>query len=82
MIWYKPDNIIFKNRKEAKKYFGTNKYYKIEREKKDIIFIDDHKSIATNGGNQTDIDTSASYLFQEDTERLYLLHYKNEQQLL
>lgn len=48
--------IIFKNRKEAKKYFGTNKYYKIEREKKDIIFIDDHKSIATNGGNQTDID--------------------------
>ena len=24
MIWYKPDNIIFKNRKEAKKYFGTN----------------------------------------------------------
>ena len=26
MIWYKPDNIIFKNRKEAKKYFGTNKY--------------------------------------------------------
>ena len=53
---HKPDNIIFKNRKEAKKYFGTNKYYKIEREKKDIIFIDDHKSIATNGGNQTDID--------------------------
>ena len=38
------------------KYFGTNKYYKIEREKKDIIFIDDHKSIATDGGNQTDID--------------------------
>ena len=56
MIWYKPDNIIFKNRKEAKKYLGTNKYYKIEREKKDIIFIDDHKSIATDGGNQTDID--------------------------
>ena len=56
MICYKPDNIIFKNRKEAKKYFGTNKYYKIEREKKDIIFIDDHKSIATDGGNQTDID--------------------------
>ena len=22
----------------------------------DIIFIDDHKSIATDGGNQTDID--------------------------
>ena len=82
MIWYKPDNIIFKNRKEAKKYFGTNKYYKIEREKKDIIFIDDHKSIATNGGNQTDIDKSGYYQFQEDTERLYLLHYKNEQQLL
>ena len=37
MIWYKPDNIIFKNRKEAKKYFGTNKYYKIEREKKDTL---------------------------------------------
>ena len=79
MIWYKPDNIIFKNRKEAKKYFGTNKYYKIEREKKDIIFIDDHKSIATDGGNQPDI---GYYQFQEDTERLYLLHYKNEQQLL
>ena len=42
MIWYKPDNIIFKNRKEAKKYFGANKYYKIEQEK--------------NGNNQTDIN--------------------------
>ncbi len=56
MIWYKPDNIIFKNRKEAKKYFGANKYYKIEQEKKDIIFIDNHKSIATNGNYQTDIN--------------------------
>jgi hypothetical protein len=56
MIWYKPDNIIFKNRKEAKRYFGANKYYKMEQEKKDIIFIDNHKSIATNGNNQTDIN--------------------------
>ena len=56
MIWYKPDNIIFKNRKEAKKYLELINITRIEREKKDIIFIDDHKSIATDGGNQTDID--------------------------
>ena len=56
MIWYKPDNINIKNRKEAKKYYRANKYYKIEQEKKDIIFIDNHKSIATNGNNQTDIN--------------------------
>ena len=44
MILYKPLQIVFENRKEAKQFFGTNKYYKLE---KDIIFI--NNTIATNG---------------------------------
>lgn len=47
MIIYKPTNKVFNNRKEAKKYFGTNNYYRLERDKKDLIFIND-KIIATN----------------------------------
>ncbi len=48
MILYKPTGKVFKNRKEAKKFFGTSYYYKIEREKKDIEFINDNNYIATN----------------------------------
>ena len=29
----------FNNRKEAKIYFGSAYYYKIEKEKKDLLFI-------------------------------------------
>lgn len=47
MILYKPLQKIFKNRKEAKQFFGTNKYYKIEKDKKDIVFI--NNTIATDG---------------------------------
>lgn len=47
MILYKPFQIVFENRKEAKQFFGTNKYYKLEKDKKDIIFI--NNTIATNG---------------------------------
>ena len=33
MILHKPTGIIFKNRKEAKIFFGTSRYRKIEKEK-------------------------------------------------
>lgn len=46
MIIYKPTNKVFNNRKEAKQYFGTNTYYRLENDKKDLIFI--NKFIATN----------------------------------
>lgn len=51
MIIYKPTNKIFNNRKEAKRYFGTNFYYKLERDKKDLIFIN-NEIIATNEINK------------------------------
>lgn len=47
MIIYKPTGQQFESRKEAKRYFGTNNYYRLEREKRDLIFIDN--TIATNG---------------------------------
>ena len=47
MILHKPTGIIFKNRKEAKIFFGTAYYLKIEREKKDLLFTNDIQS-ATN----------------------------------
>lgn len=47
MILYKPTNQVFNNRKEAKRYFGTNNYYRLEKNKKYLIFIND-KFIATN----------------------------------
>ena len=51
MIIYKPENKVFNNRKEAKQYFGTNNYYRLEKDKKDLIFIND-KIIATNEINK------------------------------
>ena len=47
MILHKPTGIIFKNRKEAKIFFGTSRYRKIEKEKKDLLFINNIQS-ATN----------------------------------
>lgn len=48
MILHKPTGIIFKNRKEAKIFFGTSRYRKIEKEKQEIILIDNHDFIATD----------------------------------
>jgi len=47
MIIHKPTGKTFLNRKEAKKFFGTSYYYKIEKEKKDLIFKDNNQ-LATN----------------------------------
>lgn len=52
MILHKPTNKLFQNRKEAKIYFGTAYYLKMERAKKDIVFINDIQS-ATNECTQT-----------------------------
>ena len=47
MIIHLPTGKKFHNRKEAKIYFGTAHYYKMEREKKDLVFTNNVQS-ATN----------------------------------
>lgn len=47
MIIHLPTGKKFNNRKEAKIYFGTAYYYKMEREKKDLRFSHNVQS-ATN----------------------------------
>ena len=47
MIIHIPTGQRFNNRKEAKIYFGSAYYYKIEKEKKDLLFINSIQS-ATN----------------------------------
>ncbi|MDH6535624.1 hypothetical protein M2101_002310 [Parabacteroides sp. PM5-20] len=47
MIYHIPTKSIFKNRKGAKIHFGTSKYLKMEKDKRDIIFINSNSS-ATN----------------------------------
>lgn len=47
MIIHLPTGKKFSNRKEAKIFFGTAYYFKIEREKKDLLFTNDIQS-ATN----------------------------------
>ncbi|MEI3136930.1 MAG: hypothetical protein V8T66_10900 [Phocaeicola sp.] len=47
MIIHLPTGKKFNNRKEAKIYFGTAYYYKMEREKKDLRFTYNVQS-ATN----------------------------------
>ena len=47
MIIHLPTGKKFNNRKEAKIYFGTAYYYKMEREKKDLRFTHNGQS-ATN----------------------------------
>lgn len=47
MIIHLPTGKKFNNRKEAKIYFGTAYYYKMEREKKDLRFTHNVQS-ATN----------------------------------
>ncbi|RHC28983.1 hypothetical protein [Bacteroides stercoris] len=48
MILHKPTGKQFRNRKEAKKFFGTARYRKIEKEKIEIILIPNHDFIATD----------------------------------
>ena len=48
MILHIPTGKLFVNRKEANKYFGTSRYRKIEKEKKEIVLIDNHNFIATD----------------------------------
>ena len=47
MIIHLPTGKTFSNRKEAKRFFGTSYYYKIEKEKKDLIFKTNNQ-LATN----------------------------------
>ena len=47
MIIHIPMGKRSNNRKEAKIYFGSAYYYKIEKEKKDLLFINNIQS-ATN----------------------------------
>ena len=47
MIIPLPTGKKFHNRKEAKIYFGTAYYYRMEREKKDLMFTNNIQS-ATN----------------------------------
>lgn len=47
MIIHIPTGKRFNNRKEAKIYFGSAYYYKIEKEKNDLLFINNIQS-ATN----------------------------------
>lgn len=54
MIIHLPTGQQFKNRKEAKIHFGTSYYYKMEREKRDLLF--------------TNIIQSATYEY-EDTPK-------------
>lgn len=48
MILHKPTGKIFKNRKEAKKFFATSKYRKMEKDKLEIILIENKDFIATD----------------------------------
>ena len=52
MIIHIPTGKQFANRKEAKIYFGTAYYYKLEREKRDLLFTTNVQS-ATNEYCQT-----------------------------
>ena len=52
MITHLPTGKNFYNRKDAKLYFGTAHYYKMEREKKDLLFTNNIQS-ATNEYCQT-----------------------------
>lgn len=48
MILHKPTGNLFKNRKEAKIFFGTSKYRKMEKDKLEIILIENNDFIATD----------------------------------
>ena len=53
MIIHLPTGKKFSNRKEAKIFFGTAYYLKIEREKKDLLFTNDIQSATNEYENTT-----------------------------
>ena len=55
MITYKPTNKVFKNRLEARLYFGSGLYNRLIKHTSDFLFIND-STFATNG-NTMDTDT-------------------------
>ena len=55
MIIYKPTNKVFKNRLEARLYFGSGLYNRLVKHTSDFIFIND-STFATNG-NTMDTNT-------------------------
>ncbi|NDV83375.1 hypothetical protein [Bacteroides sp. 51] len=54
MILHKPTKKLFKNRKEAKSYFGVSYYHKMEKENTDLLFINSNH-MATNGFNKEEL---------------------------
>lgn len=52
MIIHIPTGKRFNNRKEAKIYFGSAYYYKIEKEKKDLLFINNIQSTTNEYSTQ------------------------------
>ena len=50
MIIHIPTGKQFNNRKEAKIYFGSAYYYKIEKEKKDLLFINNIRKLPMHMG--------------------------------
>ena len=55
MIIYKPTQMVFKNRLEARKYFGSGLFNRLVKHTSDFIFIND-STFATNG-NTVDTNT-------------------------
>lgn len=55
MIIYKPTNQTFKNRLEARRYFGSGKFNRLVKHTSDFLFIND-STFATNG-NTVDTNT-------------------------
>jgi hypothetical protein len=56
MIIHLPTGKKFHNRKEAKIYFGTAYYYRMEREKKDLMFTNTIQSDATLDDNVVEMN--------------------------
>ena len=55
MIIYKPTQMVFKNRLEARKHFGSGLFNRLVKHTSDFIFIND-STFATNG-NTVDTNT-------------------------
>ena len=55
MIIYKPTQMVFKDRLEARRYFGSGLYNRLVKHTSDFLFIND-STFATNG-NTMDTDT-------------------------
>ena len=55
MIIYKPKQLVFKDRLEARLYFGSGLFNRLVKHTSDFLFIND-STFATNG-NTVDTDT-------------------------